>query len=88
MHVYKNTVQPARTKTKKLFAFGRRDDLKGQPTDAGGYAIFTLKGSYDGSVKGGIRKRWVLVARELSFEAACELMNKKLKAKIWGKEAK
>ncbi len=88
MHVYKTTAQPARTKAKTIFAFGRRDDLAGHPTDAGGYAILKLKGSYDGSVKGGIRKRWVWVAKDLSFDGACELMNKKLKAKVWGKEAK
>jgi hypothetical protein len=53
-----------------IFAFGK--------DDRGGYIIFKVKQSYCGQKRGGMDKRWVSVAENLSHFDAIETMNKKL----------
>lgn len=61
----------------KVYAFGRRDEMNGKPTDFGGYFVFVLKSSYCGQKRGGMHKRWVYVDQNMSFEDAVSLMNVK-----------
>lgn len=73
--VYSKTATKA--KSGKVYAFGRRDDLSGQPTEKGGYIVWRLCENYDGKVRGGISKTWRYVADNLSFKDAVDLMNKR-----------
>jgi hypothetical protein len=70
-------------KRPKVYAFGRLDTLAGQSTDAGGYYVFVLSENYCGQTRGGIRKSWCVVDKNLSHYDAVELMNKRLKYKAW-----
>ena len=63
----------------KVYAFGRDDKLDGKPTSEGGYQVWRLCENYAGHVRGGIAKTWRYVDRNMSFEDAIELLNKKVK---------
>jgi hypothetical protein len=82
--VYKSTARKCKTpKRPKTYAFGRLDILAGQSKDVGGYYVFVLSENYCGKTKGGIRKSWCVVDKNLSHYDAVELMNKRLKYKEW-----
>ena len=79
--IYTKTAAKAKNKEGTVYAFGREKSLDGLPKEKGGYAVFKLASNYDGQVRGGIRKSWVLVQKGLSYEEAVKLMNKRLKYK-------
>jgi site-specific DNA-adenine methylase len=73
--IYKKTATKANNG--KIYAFGRQDELNGQAVEKGGYILFTIKTSYNGQVRGGLEKRWVVVKDNMSFADAIALMNVK-----------
>ena len=76
--VYKNTaVAQMNSKTNAYFAFGREISLNGQDVSKGGYAVFVIKNEYVGQA-GNLRRKWLLVEKNLSFEAAIKLLNKRV----------
>jgi len=75
MSVYTKTA--TKSKSGKIYAFGRDDGLDGKPTELGGYYVWRLCENYDGKAKDGIAKTWRYVAKNLSFGDAIALMNKK-----------
>ena len=84
MVVFPKTARKAsKLKTKPVFAFGRRDDLVGKPNSEGGFVVFKLAVNHDSTQRGQLSKRWVCVAKDLSHDAAVQLMNKRLHRKEW-----
>lgn len=78
MKVFRNTARRANTKTKPWFAFGESSN---------GFAVFKLAVNHDSTVRGGLSKRWVVVAKDLSHDDAVKLMNKRLHKKEFLLEA-
>jgi hypothetical protein len=73
-----DTKTATKSKSGKIYAFGRNDDLNGKPVFLGGYYVFRLCENYDGKARTGTTKTWRYVgAQNLSYEAAVALMNKK-----------
>jgi hypothetical protein len=83
MTIYTKTATKAKTKTQTIFAFGRETALDGHPVEKGGYQVWKLCENYDGQVKGGIRKTWRYVAKDLSFNDAVELLNRRVRFKAF-----
>lgn len=75
LSIYKNTATKA--KNGKIYAFGRKSELNGRATSEGGYCLFRISENYNGQVRGGIEKKWVVVRADLSFEDAIRLMNRR-----------
>jgi hypothetical protein len=76
--LYKQTaVAQKNSKHNALFAFGRKTDLDGHSVSKGGYAVFTIRDEYVGQA-GSLRRKWLLVAQDLSFVDAIELLNKRV----------
>jgi hypothetical protein len=73
--VYKQTA--TKSKTGKVYAFGRRDNLAGRPVADGGYSVWRLCENYEGSVRGGLVKTWRYIAKDLSHADAIDLMNRR-----------
>jgi len=72
--IYKRT--KTRAKNGTVHVFGRYLALEGKPVNLGGYILFELKESYNGSLPGGIERRWVVVKDDLAYQEAVALMNK------------
>jgi hypothetical protein len=70
-------------KRKTIFALGRDDTLEGKDPRMGGYQVWKMSENYDGQVHGGIRKSWGYVAKDLSFNEAVRLMNKRCHDKVF-----
>lgn len=62
-------------KTKVIFAPGQDEN--------GSYRIYKLCENYDGMVKGGMRKTWRWVAKDLDLIAAKTLLEKKVGIKLY-----
>jgi hypothetical protein len=78
MSVYTKTARKANDKNKTVYAFGRDDSLDGHHVEKGGYIVWKLCENYSGSVRGGIAKTWRYVEKDMPYEGAIALMNKKL----------
>ena len=83
LSIYKKTSTKSKTKQGSIFAFGRDKKLDGRPVEEGGYVLWKQSENYDGQVRGGIRKSWRLVKRDMSFNDAVDLMNKRVKHKAF-----
>ena len=85
--VYQKTARKCKSpKRPRVYAFGRLDSMAGKSVDQGGYYVFVLSENYCGVTKGGIKKSWCVVEKDLSHYDAVELMNKRLKYKEWNHE--
>lgn len=80
MSIYKHTATKSNKglKKEKVYAFGRSDHLDGRPVEEGGYIVWKLVENYDGMCKDGIRKTWRYVEKNLGYNEAVKLMNKRL----------
>lgn len=72
--IFKNQVKQ-NPKTKAIFAPGQDAD--------GSYKVYKLCSNYDGSVRGGIRHSWGLVAKGLTLDEAKKLLEKRVGLKMW-----
>ena len=75
--IYKKTATK-NPKTGDIYAFGRERKLDGKPIEDGGYVVWILKSNYDGKVRGGIRKTWRYIKKDLSYNDAVKLMNRRV----------
>ena len=80
---YKHTAVVAKTKKAETYAIGRSDGLHGKPAEWGGYYVWVRKGNYMSHVKGGIGYTWRYVQKDLSYNEAMALMNKRVKFKVF-----
>lgn len=81
--VYKKTaVAQKDSKQNAYFAFGREADLHGQDISKGGYAVFVIKNQYVGQA-GNLKRKWLLVEKNLDFDAAVKLLNKRVGFKAY-----
>lgn len=81
--VYKNTaIAQKNSKRNAYFAFGREASLHGQDKSKGGYAVFVIKNEYVGQA-GNLRRVWLLVEKNLGFDAAINLLNKRVGFKAY-----
>lgn len=81
--VYKNTaIAQKNSKRNAYFAFGREAELHGQDKSEGGYAVFVMKNEYVGQA-GNLRRVWMLVEKNLGFDAAINLLNKRVGFKAY-----
>ena len=78
MTIYAKTATKAKNKAKTVYAFGRKDELDGQPVTLGGYGVWKLCENYAGHVRGGVSKTWRYIALDLAYNDALALMNKRL----------
>lgn len=62
-------------KTKIIFAPGKQEN--------GSYIIYKLCENYDGKVKGGMRKSWRYVAKDLTLEQAKVELEKRIGIKLY-----
>ena len=74
--VYKKTA--TKSKKGKIFAFGRDDNLHGKDKSLGGYSVWALCENYSGHVRGGISRTWRYLEKDMSFDDAVNLMNRRL----------
>jgi hypothetical protein len=82
LSVYSSTATK-NPKTGKVFAFGRDKSLDGSDKSLGGYCVWTLCENYNGQVRGGVSKTWRYVQRDMSFEDAVKLMNRRVAHKAF-----
>lgn len=75
MSIYTKTA--TKSKSGKIYAFGREKELDGQPKEKGGYAVYVVCENYAGHVRDGIRKSWRYVQLNMTYAEAVALMNKK-----------
>tara|TARA_B100000902_G_scaffold378420_1_gene411652 strand:+ start:1668 stop:1946 length:279 start_codon:yes stop_codon:yes gene_type:complete len=76
--IYKQTaVAQKNSKRNAFFAFGRNTQLDGHDIAEGGYAVFTIRDEYVGQA-GSLRRKWLLVAKNLSFVDATKLLNRRV----------
>lgn len=81
--LYKNTaVAQKNSKKNAYFAFGRVSNLDGHDTSKGGYAVFVINDEYVGQA-GNLRRKWLLVQKDLSFNDAIDLLNKRVGFKAY-----
>lgn len=73
--IYRKTATKAKNGT--VYAFGRKEELDGQPTELGGYIVWKLCENYAGHVRGGIAKTWRYVGQNLTHAEAVALMNRR-----------
>lgn len=76
--VYKHTAtKDIKSKQNAIYAFGRDEDMHGQPKENGGYAVFCMRDRFVGQA-GDLLRKWTLVENNLSFNAAVKLLNKRV----------
>ena len=76
--LYKKTaIAQKGSKRNAFFAFGRNAKLDGHDVNKGGYAVFTIRDEHVGQA-GSLRRKWLLVAENLSFVDAIKLLNKRV----------
>ena len=76
--LYKQTaIAQKDSKRNAYFAFGRNSQLDGHDITEGGYAVFTIRDEFVGQA-GNLRRKWLLVAKELTFVDAIKLLNKRV----------
>ena len=76
--IYKQTATKAiKSKTNAAYAFGREESMHGQPKENGGYAVFVIQDRFVGRY-GDLQRKWLLVEKNLSYEAAIDLLNKRV----------
>jgi len=81
--VYKKTaIAQKNSKRDAYYAFGREANLHGQEISEGGYAVFVIKNEYVGQA-GDLRRKWLLVEKDLDFNAAVKLLNKRVGFKAY-----
>lgn len=71
------TKQARRNAKGTIFAPGRDTATSGK------YWIFKLCENYDGRVRGGMRKSWSYIARDLTLDEAKALFEKKIGTKLY-----
>jgi len=81
--IYKHTAVVAKTKSAETYAIGRSDVLDGKPPEWGGYYVWVRKANYMSHVKGGIGYTWRYVKKDLTYNEAVILMNKRIKFKAF-----
>jgi hypothetical protein len=76
--VYKQTAtKDIKSSANAVYAFGREENMHGQPKENGGYAVFVLRDRFVGR-DGDLQRKWALVGKNLSFEAAVNLLNERV----------
>lgn len=76
--VYKQTAtKDIKSKSNAVYAFGREESMHGQPKENGGYAVFVIRDRFVGQA-GDLQRKWELVEKNLSFEAAVDLLNNRV----------
>lgn len=86
--VYQKTaIAQKNSKRSAFFAFGREAELHGQEKSKGGYAVFVIKNEYVGQA-GNLRRVWKLVEKNLGYDAAINLLNKRVGFKAYALDGK
>lgn len=71
------TKQARKSKTGAIFAPGKADLSETGYFDRADYAVYKLCENYDGQVRGGIRKTWRVVAKNLTLDEAKALLERR-----------